>query len=129
MAGRNRNIQQIRFLDGTEVLASILHWEEDTYIEANNILEMLAMEDMDHPDDSKTYYILKPLVMYTDDLAKPTTINPGSIMTVTEPSDTVKSQYASSLAEITHAMGDGTEDEGPTNVVAFSRKKKLLTED
>ena len=128
MAGRNRNIQQIRFLDGTEVLASILHWEEDTFIEANNILEMIPMDDMDHPDDSKTYYILKPLVMYTDDLAKPTTINPGSIMTVTEPSDTVKGQYASSLAEITVAMGDGLDDEGPSNVVAFSRKK-LLTED
>ena len=129
MAGPNRSIQQIRFLDGTEVLANILHWEDDTYIEANNILEMLPMDDMDHPDDKKAYYILKPLVMYTDDLAKSTTINPGSIMTVTEPSDTVKSQYASSLAEISLAMGDGLEDEGPpTNVVAFSRKK-LLTEE
>ena len=128
MAGPNRSIQQIRFLDGTEVLANILHWEDDTYIEANNILEMIPMEDMEHPDNSKTYYILKPLVMYTDDLAKSTTINPGSIMTVTEPSDTVKGQYASSLAEISNAMSDGLEDLGPGNVVAFSRKK-LLTED
>ena len=128
MAGRNRDIQQIRFLDGTEVLANILHWEEDTYIQANNILEMIPMESMEHPDEQKTYYILKPLVMYTDDLAKSTTINPGSIMTVTEPSETVKGQYASSLAEISTAMGDGSEDEGPSNVVAFSRKK-LLTED
>ena len=128
MAGPNRSIQQIRFLDGTEVLANILHWEDDTYIEANNILEMIPMEDMEHPDNSKTYYILKPLVMYTDDLAKSTTINPGSIMTVTEPSETVKGQYASSLAEITNAMSDGLEDLGPGNVVAFSRKR-LLTED
>ena len=128
MAGRNRNIQQIRFLDGTEVLANILHWEDDNYIEANNILEMIPMDDREHPDDSKSYYILKPLVMYTDDLAKSTTINPGSIMTVTEPSDTVKSQYASSLAEINNAMSDGLDDEGPGNVVAFSRKR-LLTED
>ena len=128
MAGPNRSIQQIRFLDGTEVLANILHWEDDTYIEANNILEVIPMHDMEHPDAGKTYYILKPLVMYTDDLAKSTTINPGSIMTVTEPSDTVKSQYASSLAEISLAMGDGIEDDGPTNVVAFSRKR-MLTED
>jgi hypothetical protein len=129
MAGPDRNIQQIRFLDGTEVLASIIHWEEDTYIEANNILEMIPMEDMDHPDDSKTYYILKPLVMYTDDLSKSTTINPGAIMTVTEPSDTVKAQYASSLAEIGQAMGDVVDHAGHSNVVTFSRKKKLLTED
>ena len=128
MAGPNRSIQQIRFLDGTEVLANILHWEEDTHIEANNILEMIQVEDMEHPDDQKTYYILKPLIMYTDDLSKTTTINPGSIMTVTEPSETVKGQYASSLAEISNAMGDGLEDEGPSNVVSFSRKK-LLTED
>lgn len=128
MAGRNRDIQQIRFLDGTEVLANILHWEEDTYIQANNILEMIPMESMEHPDEQKTYYILKPLVMYTDDLAKSTTINPGSIMTVTEPSETVKGQYASSLAEISTAMGDGSEDSGPSNVVSFSRKR-LLTED
>ena len=128
MAGPNRSIQQIRFLDGTEVLANILHWEDDTYIEANNILEMIPMESMEHPDEQKTYYILKPLVMYTDDLAKSTTINPGSIMTVTEPSETVKGQYASSLAEITTAMGDGSEDSGPSNVVSFSRKR-LLTED
>ena len=128
MAGPNRSIQQIRFLDGTEVLANILHWEDDTYIEANNILEVIPMDDMEHPDSGKTYYILKPLVMYTDDLAKSTTINPGAIMTVTEPSETVKGQYASSLAEISLAMGDGLEDEGPSNVVAFSRKR-LLTED
>ena len=129
MAGPNRSIQQIRFLDGTEVLANILHWEDDTYIEANNILEMIPMEDMEHPDTNKTYYILKPLIMYIDDLARATTINPGSIMTVTEPSDTVKSQYASSLAEISLAMGDGLEDDGPGNVVSLHSRKKLLTED
>ena len=128
MAGRDRSIQQIRFLDGTEVLANILFWEEDTLIEANNILQMLPVEDMEHPDDSRTYYILKPLVMYTDDLAKKTIINPGSIMTVTEPSATVISQYTSSLAEINNAMDD-TDDSGPTNVVSFDSKRKLLTED
>jgi len=128
MAGRDRSIQQVRFLDGTEVLANILFWEEDTMIEANNILQMLPMEDMEHPDDSRMYYILKPLVLYTDDLAKTTVINPASIMTVTEPSDTMISQYRSTLAEITNAMDDG-KDEGPTNVVSFDSKKRLLTEE
>ena len=128
MAGRNRSIQQIRFLDGTEVLASILFWEEDTMIEANNILQMLPMDDMEHPDENRAYYILKPLVMYTDDLARVTIINPASIMTVTEPSDTMINQYRTSLAEISLAMDDG-QDSGPNNVVSFDSKKKLLTED
>lgn len=128
MAGRNRNIQQIRFLDGTEVLANILFWEEDTMIEANNILQMLPMDEMEHPDESRAYYILKPLVLYTNDLAKKTIINPGSIMTITEPSDTMISQYGSSLAEINNAMSDD-DDSGPTNVVSFDSKKRLLTED
>ena len=128
MAGRNRSIQQIRFIDGTEVLANILYWEEDTMIEANNILQMLPVDDMEHPDESRAYYILKPLVMYTDDLAKRTIINPGSIMTVTEPSNMMVSQYTTSLAEIINAMGDGDND-GPTNVVSFDSKKRLLTED
>ena len=128
MAGRNRNIQQIRFLDGTEVLANILFWDEDSLIEANNILQMIAMDDMDHPDENRAYYILKPLVMYTDDLSKKTIVNPSSIMTVTEPSDTMISQYTTSLAEIINAMGDG-DDSGPTNVVSFDSKRRLLTED
>jgi hypothetical protein len=128
MAGRNRSIQQIRFLDGTEVLANILFWEEDTMIEANNILQMLPMDEMEHPDDSRSYYVLKPLVLYTDDLAKTTIINPASIMTVTEPSDTMISQYRTSLAEISNAMDDSS-DSGPTNVVSFDSKKRLLTED
>lgn len=128
MAGRNRDIRQIRFLDGTEVLANILYWEEDTMIEANNILEMQPMDDMEHPDDDRSYYMLKPLVMYTDDVAKRTIINPNSIMAVTEPSTNVIAQYSASLAEIINAMNIG-EHEGPSNVVAFETKKKLLTED
>ena len=129
MAGRNRDIQQIRFLDGTEVLANILFWEEDTLIEANNILEMLTMEDMEHPNEDRSYYMLKPLVMYTDDVAKKSMINPNSIMTVTKPSDTVIAQYTASLAEIVHAMEGDLDGESPSNVVAFDSKKKLLTED
>lgn len=128
MAGRNRDVRQIRFIDGTEVLANILYWEEDTLIEANNILEMQPMDDMEHPDEDRSYYMLKPLVMYTDDVAKRTIINPNSIMAVTEPSDTVIAQYSASLAEIINAMNIG-EHEGPSNVVAFETKKKLLTED
>jgi len=129
MAGRNRDIQQIRFLDGTEVLANILFWEEDTLIEANNILEMLTMEDMEHPNEDRSYYMLKPLVMYTDDVSKKSMINPNSIMTVTKPSDTVIAQYTASLAEIVHAMEGDLDGESPSNVVAFDSKKKLLTED
>jgi len=129
MAGRNRDIQQIRFLDGTEVLANILYWEEDTMIQANNILEMTPMDDMEHPNEDRSYYMLKPLVMYTDDVSKKTTINPNSIMAMTSPSDTVIAQYTASLAEIIHAMDGDLDGESPSNVVAFNSKKKLLTED
>ena len=126
MAGPNRNIQQIRLVDGTEILASIIHWEEDMFVEANNIL---MMEPLDNPeDDDRAYYILKPLVSYIDDMAKSSTLNPHTFISVTEPSPVVLKQYANSLRDIIRQMGTET-DEGPTNVVAIDSRKKLLTEE
>ena len=78
MAGRGKDVQQIRFINGLECLANILHWEDDTFIEINNAL---AMESLDlDTEDSKAYYMLKPLISYTDDLTKGITVNPNSIM-------------------------------------------------
>ena len=126
MAGANRNIQQIRLIDGTEILANVIHWEDDQYIEANNIL---MMEPLDSPEDEdRAYYILKPLVSYTDNLAKTSTFNPGSVICVTEPSTMVLQQYANSIRDIIRQMGTEGE-EGPSNVVAFNSKRKLLTEE
>ena len=126
MAGRNRSIQQIRFINGTECIANILMWDEDI-IEVNNALVMEPLES--DPDDHKAYYLLKPLVSYSDDLSKAITVNPGSIMCVTEPSPTVLEQYQGSLREILNQLDDEDDSNSDTNVVSFDSRKRLLTED
>ena len=127
MAGRNRDVQQIRFINGLECLANIVHWEEDAFIEINNALAMEGLES--EPGDDKAYYLLKPLVSYTDDLSKPITVNPGSIMCMSEPSPTVLEQYQASLREILHQLDDDPEIDSATNIVSFDSRKRLLTED
>jgi hypothetical protein len=125
MAGRNRSIQQIRFINGTECIANILAWDEDI-IEVNNALAMEPIES--DPDDHKSYYLLKPLVSYSEDLSKAITVNPGAILCVSEPSPTVVEQYQGSLREILNQLddeGEGTEG----NVVALDSRRRTLTED
>ena len=127
MAGRNRSIQQIRFINGTECIANILSWDEDI-IEINNALVMEPLES--DIDDHKSYYLLKPLVSYSDDLSKAITVNPSAIMCVSEPSSMVVDQYSGSLRDILGQMvEDESEDDGDTNVLSFDSRKRLLTED
>jgi hypothetical protein len=126
MAGRNRSIQQIRFINGTECIANILVWDEDI-IEMNNALVMESLES--DPDDHKSYYLLKPLISYSDDLSKGITVNPGAIMCVSDPSPTVLEQYQGSLREILNQLDDEGEVKGDTNVVSLDSRKRLLTED
>ena len=128
-----KNVQQIQMMNGQEIIANIQHWEEDTFIEANNILELIPMNELDlDPEETKSYYILKPWITYTDSLGKSTTINPSAIMCMTEPSPTVMDQYHASLEEIITSMSDLDKEERETigNVVSFSPKKhpSLLTE-
>ena len=128
MAERNRDIQQIRFVNGLECLANILHWEDDAFIEINNALVMEGLES--DPGDDRAYYLLKPLVSYTDDLGKSITVNPASIMCVAEPAPTVMEQYKSSLRDILSQMDpEDPKEDSSTNIVAISSRKKLLTED
>lgn len=129
MAGRGKDIQQIRFINGLECLANIVHWEEEAFIELNNALVMEAIES-DY-DDDKAYYLLKPLVSYTDDLSKSITVNPNAIMCMSEPSPTVMKQYQSSLKEILGQMeeDDNPDPEGVSNIVSLDSRKRLLTED
>lgn len=105
---------------------NILHWEEDTFIEANNCLAMEPLEG--EFDDDKSYYVLRPMVSYSDDLSKPITINPGSIMCLCAPSDTVMEQYRSSLASILNQMEDPEPpiktSEPTSNIVSFTSKKR-----
>ena len=129
MAERGRDVQQIRFINGLECLANIIHWEDDAFIEINNALVMEGLES--EPGDERAYYMLKPLISYTDDLGKSITVNPGSIMCVSEPSTTVMEQYKSSLREILSQIDpdDPKTDSATTNIVAINSRKRLLTED
>ena len=127
MAGRDRVVKQIRFINGSEVLATILSWDEDTFIEINNALEMEPLES--DVDDHKAYYLLRPMISYTDDLGKSITVNPGAIMCLTDPSPTVLQQYESSLRDILHQMDDDVGPDKGSNIVSFNTHKKLLTED
>ena len=127
MAGRNRSIQQIRFVNGTECIANILHWEDDNYIEINNALVMEPIES--DTDDPKSYYLLRPLISYSDDLSKAITVNPGSIMCVSEPSPVVLGQYESSLREILNQLDYEDDNGAEGNVVSFDSRKRILTEE
>ena len=126
MAGRNRSIQQIRFINGSECIANILVWDDDI-IEMNNALVMEPLES--DIDDHKSYYLLKPLMSYSDDLTKAITVNPGAVMCVSDPSPTVIEQYEGSLREIHNQIDDGDDSQSGTNVVSLDSRKRLLTED
>lgn len=128
-----KNVQQIQMMNGQEIIANIRHWEEDTFIEANNILELIPINELDlDPEETKSYYILKPWITYTDELGKSTTINPAAVMCMTDPSPTVLEQYYGSLEEIIKGMKAQGEEERESigNVVSFLPKKQpsLLTE-
>jgi hypothetical protein len=135
------NVQQIRFVNGSEVLANIAKWEEDEFLEANCILEIerRTLEDFDS-EDGKSFYVLKPWVSYIDDMHKISAINPSSIVSVTTPSPIVVEQYGTSLSEIIKYMDETSQTEEPIktavspdshNVVQFPPKSsvQLLTED
>ena len=126
MAGRNRSIQQIRFINGSECIANILVWDDDI-IEMNNALVMEPLES--DIDDHKSYYLLKPLMSYSDDLTKAITVNPGAVMCVSDPSPTVVEQYEGSLREIDNQIDDGDDSPSGTNVVSLDSRKRILTED
>ena len=126
MAGRNRSIQQIRFINGSECIANILVWDDDI-IEMNNALVMEPLES--DIDDHKSYYLLKPLMSYSDDLTKSITVNPGAIMCVSDASPTVIEQYEGSLREIHSQIVDGDDSQSGTIVVSLDSRKRLLTED
>ena len=125
------NIQQIRFVNGMEAIANILHWDEDN-IEVNYLLQMDVLPEYgEDPDEDRSFYILRPMVSYTDDLTKATTVNPSSVMTVSDPAPVVIKQYKNSIKEISAQMTNKEEDSTVGNVIAFNPKKspQMLTED
>ena len=124
------NIQQIRFVNGMEAIANILHWDEDN-IEVNYLLQMDVLPEYgEDPDEDRSFYILRPMVSYTDDLTRATTVNPSSVMTVSDPAPVVIKQYKNSIKEISAQMTNKEEDSTVGNVIAFNPKKspQMLTE-
>ena len=125
------NIQQIRFVNGMEAIANILYWDEDN-IEVNYLLQMDVLPEYgEDPDEDRSFYILRPMVSYTDDLTRATTVNPSSVMTVSDPAPVVIKQYKNSIKEISSQMSNKEEDSTVGNVIAFNPKKspQMLTED
>lgn len=123
------NLQQIRFTDGLEVIANIMTWDEDTMIEANYILIMEILTDyQEDPTEDRSFYILKPMVSYIDDLSKTSIINPSAVISVTEPSEVVIKQYKNSITEIQDQMTEiakadkDKSRDSVGNVVAFAPK-------
>ena len=137
---KTKNIQQIRFSNGCEVIANIVRWDEDEFLEANCILEIERRFHEEFDDEGKSFYILKPWVSYIDDINKISAINPSSILSVTTPSPIVIGQYGTSLIEIIKYIDETEQPEGVVkgemstnshNVVQFPPKTtaQLLTED
>ena len=126
------DIQQIRLVNGTEIVANIVHWDDDTNIEVNYALIMEGLPEFGDEEEYKSYYVLKPLVSYTDDLAKSSVINPGAVMVVSDPSPTVIKQYKNSIKDISSQLGDNKDDsdKSVSNVLSFAPKKgpELLNE-
>jgi len=126
------DIQQIRLVNGTEIVANIIHWDDDTNIEVNYALIMEVLPEFGDEEEYKSYYVLKPLVSYTDDLAKSSVINPGAVMVVSDPSPTVIKQYKNSIKDISSQLGDNKDDtdKSVSNVLSFAPKKgpELLNE-
>ena len=127
MAGRDRVVKQIRFINGSEIIASILTWEEGEFVQINNALEMEPLES--DIDDSKSYYLLRPMISYTDDLGKTISVNPSAIMCLTDPSPTVLQQYEASLRDILHQMDDGESRDTGSNILSFDSRKRTTPED
>ena len=126
------DIQQMRLTNGMEIVANIVHWDDDTNIEVNYALIMEVLPEFGDEEEYKSYYVLKPLVSYTDDLAKSTVINPGAVMVVSEPSPTVIKQYKNSIKDISSQLGDNKDsgEKSVSNVLSFAPKKgpELLNE-
>ena len=126
------DIQQMRLTNGMEIVANIVHWDDDTNIEVNYALIMEVLPEFGDEEEYKSYYVLKPLVSYTDDLAKSTVINPAAVMVVSDPSPTVVKQYKNSIKDISSQLGDNKDsgDKSTSNILSFAPKKgpELLNE-
>ena len=129
---KDQNIVQMKLVNGEEIIAVYenLGVESDE-ISLSHVLSMVPVEYLDEQEDEKTYYILRPFMSYTDDLATPVGVNPNSVIALSTPSKKVVEQYLTSVDTIQEMLGNGEDvtDTTAGNVVSFPSSKKLLTED
>ena len=129
---KDQNITQMKLVNGEEIIAVYENWGvESDEISLSHVLSMVPVEYIDEHEDEKTYYILRPFMSYTDDLATPVGINPNSVIALSTPSKKVVEQYLTSVDTIQEMLGNGEDvtDTTAGNVVSFPSSKKLLTED
>lgn len=130
---KEENITQMKLVNGEEIIAVYENWGDGSdEISLSHALSMVPVEYLDEQEDERTYYILRPFMSYTDDLAKVVGVNPNSVIALSRPSEKVVEQYLKSIETIQGMLGNGEEaaaDTATTNVVSFPSSKKLLTED
>jgi hypothetical protein len=118
---------QIKLVNGEELIACYENFGDGgdevsiTYALSMSPLEFEYEETIDL-DQTKSYYVLRPFISYTDDLANNVGINPNTIIALTTPSDAVVEQYLGSVSQIQETLGMGTKPQAVSstdNVVSL----------
>lgn len=118
---------QMKLVNGEELIACYENFGEGgdemsvTYALSMSPLEF-EYEEMADLDQTKSYYVLRPFISYTDDLANNVGINPNAVIALTTPSDAVVEQYLGSVNQIQETLGLGTKPEAVSsadNVVSL----------
>ena len=118
---------QMKLVNGEELIACYENFGEGgdemsvTYALSMSPLEF-EYEEMADLDQTRSYYVLRPFISYTDDLANNVGINPNAVIALTTPSDAVVEQYLGSVNQIQETLGLGTKPEAVSstdNVVSL----------
>jgi len=118
---------QMKLVNGEELIACYENFGDGTdEISVSYVLSMSPLEfeyeEMADLDQTKSYYVLRPFISYTDDLANSVGINPNTVIALTTPSDAVVEQYLGSVNQIQETLGLGTKPEAVSstdNVVSL----------
>ena len=125
-------IVQLKLVNGEELIAVYENVGEDSQeMSFSYVLSMMPLEiEFEDLESDKSYYVLRPFISYTDDLANVVGINPNTVIALTTPSDTVVDQYLGSVKQIQDSLGLGTKPQAVSstdNVVSL--RPRTLTED
>jgi len=97
---KKENIIQLKLCNGEEILANQIQKDDSCFV-INYALTIIPMEGDEYEDyESKTYYLLRPFVSYTDDLEKIVSVNPYSVIAINSPPDNIINHFLKSLQQI-----------------------------